>query len=148
MMLNNIQANKQVELFAEFKKNLTTRDETTKGGRKQPLRDIREEIELLQEVNDILDELNIVKSVLLSQASIMNEFAGLLATVVDEFERQNEETRYLFQTYGYCKTLSKIDLLHEQVDRLAHDAKEVQHNVSTSKSKGRLTTLTKFTPAE
>ncbi|KAI0155615.1 hypothetical protein BJ166DRAFT_338353 [Pestalotiopsis sp. NC0098] len=129
-------ASRQVVLYDEFKKTLTT-EENIKEGSKQPLREIRKEIKLLQEVNDILDELNIIKSVLLSQESIMEECIEFLKLAVSAESLEStgpleidEERKSLLQTYYYCRTLSRIDRFQEQVEKMTQDAKDVQHNLN------------------
>ncbi|ETS76757.1 hypothetical protein PFICI_12144 [Pestalotiopsis fici W106-1] len=124
---------REVELFDEFTQALATEDRLLRQYEKPPRRDIRQEIELLREVKRILDELNIIKTVLLSQKSVLDEAFSYIAKPPGRqggWTSMSTADREIVGVVDYYRTLSKVDLVHQEVDKLIHDAKEVQNNIN------------------
>ncbi|KAI1634467.1 hypothetical protein F4809DRAFT_510196 [Biscogniauxia mediterranea] len=122
-----LQSHREVELFNEFTQGLKPENQLLREGKMKLNYYIHEEIELLKEVKDILDELNIIQTVLISQRSILKEAFTFLRSYRN-FRLIPE--RCLDDITDYYWTLSKIDSSRQEVDKLAYDAKEVQKNIN------------------
>ncbi|KAI1487663.1 hypothetical protein F5X96DRAFT_648946 [Biscogniauxia mediterranea] len=120
-------SHREVELFNEFTHSLKPENQLLREGKMNLNHYIREEIELLKEVKDILDELNIIQTVLISQRSILHEAFTFLKSYRN-FRLIPE--RDIDGIADYYWKLSKIDSSQEEVDKLAYDAKEVQKNIN------------------
>ncbi|XXH01514.1 hypothetical protein Hte_007874 [Hypoxylon texense] len=106
-------ANREVKLFDEFKKSLGS------GSREDKL---LAEINLLKEVKDILDELNIIKTVILKQRHVMDEALRFL----NGNTKEPADTKAI----DHYRTLSGLDTTVQEVDKMIHDAKQTQENIN------------------
>lgn len=97
--------------------------------------DIRLETEHLEEFKDILDELNIIMTVLHEQKVIFDEAMIFLSGFYKEEEGfegaliQRENTHELERNY---RAFSKLDAVIQEVERLRKDAQRVQDNVNAT----------------
>lgn len=87
-------------------------------------------LQLLNEVKDILDELNIIKTVLTAQESVMGEAFRCLTALS---ENSTIETRELVEgvpeLITFYQSYSKIDTMFSEVRKLHENAGDVAMNV-------------------
>lgn len=110
------QSNEAMKRYAEFKASIKKM-----GTSKTVLDDLRAEIELLQEIDDVREEINMVKRVLRSQERVFEEFRGadILGSEKGGVGEAGEKTRKAFKhpTLDFFK-------------RLEEDANRVRDSVS------------------
>ncbi|KAI0602826.1 ankyrin repeat-containing domain protein [Biscogniauxia sp. FL1348] len=132
-------AHREAELFHKFTQGLKPENQLLREDKMKLPHYIYEEIELLKEVKDILDELNIIRTVLTSQRSILKETFTFLRSNYDSSLIQRKDSDNITidtlsditdDTIDYYWALSKIDSSQQEVDKLAYDAKEVQKNIN------------------
>ncbi|KAL1871121.1 hypothetical protein Daus18300_004866 [Diaporthe australafricana] len=130
-------ANNEVYLLNEFKKSLETRDLPLPGAREHQKKDgVLEEIELLIEVKGIIEELTIIKTVLLRQKTVIDEAFSFLenakhVTVHKYYVHDPEpEKKNLEDLVAYYGMFSKLDLTRQEVDKLHVEASLVLLNIN------------------
>lgn len=100
----------------------------------------------LKEVKDILDELNIIKTVLVGQSSVLTDTFACLTRLkkkkasstgrsTENTNRTHEpvhltdEDESVLELIDYYRAYGKLDTKIGEVDKLVHDAGRVQDNV-------------------
>ncbi|KAF6824378.1 heat shock protein sti1 (tetratricopeptide) [Colletotrichum plurivorum] len=110
-------SNEAMKRYAEFKASIKKM-----GTSKTVLDDLRAEIELLQEIDDVREEINMVKRVLRSQERVFEEFRGadILGSEKGGVGEAGEKTRKAFKhpTLDFFK-------------RLEEDANRVRDSITT-----------------
>lgn len=90
-------------------------------------------LQLLNEVKDILDELNIIQTVLTAQGSVMDEaFKCLAGLSEDDSEQAQESFDGVPELIGFYQSYSKIGTMFREVRKLNGDAGEIAMNVGAS----------------
>ncbi|KAM0815307.1 putative KRR-R motif-containing protein 1 [Seiridium cardinale] len=110
-------ADHEVKLFDQFINDLDKGHGKTPQPKMRKSRDLSEETNLLKVVKDIQDELNIIKTVLLGQKKVLDATRNILHTGNKDFA-------------VFYDALSKIDVTHQAVDKLIHDAQRTQDNIN------------------
>lgn len=130
----------EIHLFDLFIEGLE-REESSLPKDKKNL--ILPEISILKEVKDILDELNIIKNVFQRKRSVLNDALGFFARVARSRTSENSRWRrygseeevnvltlHASDSIRFYGTLRKLDFMDQRVDKIMHDAKQLQDNVN------------------
>ncbi|KAI1822727.1 hypothetical protein F4861DRAFT_373459 [Xylaria intraflava] len=126
-------ANREVELFDQFILGLKAPNQPLPSSQASHNDGILEEIELLKEVKDILDELNIIKAVLLDQREILTAAFETLEQWDQRiyFGRQRaKKTTHLGELLAYYQRFGKLDTIGMEVAKLIHDAGQTRENIN------------------
>ncbi|ETS81091.1 hypothetical protein PFICI_06093 [Pestalotiopsis fici W106-1] len=125
---------RQVALFNDFRKNISNSSQSHDTGDTDVTRVLTEEIDLLQEVNDVLIELNIIKTVLGHQKDILESYSNFVDAEIDRgngFYNDSKGAKVIIDTVVTCKALSRIDVYIGEVEKMVFVAKETQNNLHT-----------------
>ncbi|KAJ2982944.1 hypothetical protein NUW58_g5745 [Xylaria curta] len=121
-------ANREVELFDQFIRSLKAPNHPVNNSEKSWMGGILEEIELLKEVKDILDELNIIRTVLSDQMAILN--ALMEKSAPWDHASRVAGAGDLRESFDYYRTFSKLETTLKEVYKLIGDAQQTRGDLN------------------
>ncbi|KAF7523488.1 hypothetical protein G7054_g11743 [Neopestalotiopsis clavispora] len=122
---------RQVRLFGEFRNSISKNSQR----RIRAGINLTKEINLLEEVNDIFDELMIIKKVLDHQKYIFEAYFKIMHDEANKKVRlygnkkEAREATVISDTVSTYKILSRVDVYIEEVIKMASVTKETQRNL-------------------
>lgn len=141
LSVDTLQSDKEAGLFKVFNESLGPNRHDDTFTQKCRDGEIKGAVELLREIKDDLDELNIIKTVLSSQNSVLTDAFSFLTRICQpesdyiDFRRgrklflRDDELESILELTDHYRTYSKLDLTILEVDKLISDAIQVRDNV-------------------
>ncbi|KAI7778432.1 ankyrin repeat protein [Diaporthe eres] len=129
-------ADKEAGLFKIFNESLVSIRHDDPFTQERRGGEIRGAVDLLREIKDILDELNIIKTVMSSQNSVLTDaFNFLNGTIQKDLDRfddsgDNEKLRSVLELTHHYRTYSKLDFTIREVDKLISDGIQKHANLA------------------